>query len=356
MFQTLAKRLCFNLRQLFFVFIPSFSVMKCCLSLEIVGKALCIILLILQGAILDFYLVEHQDYNHLGFIATDVVVVSIWIGVMFMAKRRFLSKLKKIRRRAQTEIVDGKAPDEYADEIPYVYIAWLAYVLFTLVPEVAVIFKRFADQLGDAKVWGQNILKIALCITPMLFLLLVNSHHDAKPYSSRRVYIDKLSAGVTLDLLDSIDILEILFMDDVKLNLPVNLEHAIIAFACINFFLPTLALLELSAIVKGQVRSANFQLLYSISYIFLVNIPLGVIRIILWTNYNQDVSVFIGKNVIASAIYSFDIYESCGPNKPKRCDKCSNHFAPDRIDGHKNQCSVTRDGEDASIPMVSPVA
>ena len=338
-----------------------FDAMRCRLNLEVVGKALCIILLILQGAILDYYLVEHHEVRSLGFIATDIIVVAIWIGVMFMAKRKFLSKLRK-RRRAK-EKVDGKHRpaevewDDGADEIAYVFIAWLAYVAITLVPEVAVIFKRFADQLGDAKLFGQNILKVALCITPMLFLLLVNSHHDGKPNPKRKIYIDKLSAGVTLDLLDSIDILEILFMDDMEINLPIGLENTIILFACINFFLPTLALLQLSAIVKGQVRSANFQFMYSISYIVLVNVPLGAIRIILWTKYNQDVSVFVGKNVIASAIYMFDIYATCGPERPAQCPKCDKHFAPDSIDGHKVECSkpVLSD-DDVGTPMTFPLS
>ena len=334
--------------------------MKCRLNLEAVGKALCIVLLILQGAILDYYLVEHHEFRSLGFIATDIIVLAIWIGVMFMAKQKFLSKLRK--RRRPKEKVDGKHRssevefDDGADEIAYVFIAWLAYVAITLVPEVAVIFKRFADQLGDAKLFGQNILKIALCITPMLFLLLLNSHHDGKRYPKRRIYIDKLSAGVTLDLLDSIDILEVLFMDDLELNLPLGLENAIIAFACLNFFLPTLALLQLSAIVKGQVHSAHFQFMYSISYILLVNVPLGAIRIILWTQYSQDVSVFIGKNIIASAIYMFDIYSTCGPEHPEKCPKCDKHFAPDSIDGHKVECSPVLGGDDVGTPMTSPLS
>ena len=335
--------------------------MECLLNLEVVGKVLCFILLILQGAILDYYLYEHHEYKSLGFIATDVVVLAIWIGVMFMAKRKLLTeKWRKVRRGK--EKTDGKhrpveVKNDGADEIAFVFIAWLAYVAITLVPEIAVIFKRFADQLGDARVFGQNFLKVALCITPMLFLLLVNSLHDAKRYSKRRIYIDKLSAGVTLDLLDSIDILEILFIDDVELKLPVALENAIIAFACINFFLPTLALLELSAIVKGEVRSATFQILYSISYIFLVNVPLGVIRIILWTKFNQDVSVFIGKNIIASAIYIFDIYATCGPEEPLRCPGCGKYYTADSVDGHKALCSCTElGGDETSTPMTSPLA
>ena len=333
--------------------------MACSLSFEVIGKLLCLILLVLQGAILDIYLAEHHDYKSLGFIATDIVVVVIWVGVMFAAKRKFLSKLKKMRRKTEKEKTDGRpkrSASDYADEIPYLFIAWLAYVSITLVPEVAVIFKRFADKLGDAKVWGQNILKIALCITPMLFLLLVNSHHDARPNSERRVCIDKISAGVTLDLLDSIDILEVLFLDDIELSLPVHLENAIIAFACINFFLPTLALLQLSTMVKGQVNSTTTKTLYSVSYICLVNVPLGVIRVLLWVNYNQDVSVFIGKNLIASAIYMFDIYESCGPQQPEQCPTCENHFAPDKVDGHKPQCAGALHEDNASEMLVFPVA
>ena len=329
--------------------------MKCRVDFEIVGKVLCILLLILQGGILDYYLVEHHEFRSLGFITTDVIVLAVWIGVIFLAKRKWLLKLKK--RRQRNGETDGKPSDDFGDEIPYAFVAWFAYVAITLVPEVSVIFKRFADQLGDAKVFGQNILKAALCITPMLFLLLVNSHHDAKPNYARKLYLDKLSASVTLDILDSIDILEILFMDDEKLNLPVDLENAIIAFACINFFLPTLALLELRvASVKGEARSIPYQLLYSISYIFLVNVPFGVIRIVLWYGYEQDVSVFIGKNIIATAIYALDIYESCGPHRPEKCPTCSRHFTPDCIDGHRSLCGSAQEGQDGSLLMTSPVS
>lgn len=343
----------------FFFFKGQFNPMGCRISLEVIGKLLCLILLVLQGAILDYYLYEHHDYKSLGFIATDIAVVVIWISVMLMAKQKFLSKLKRMRRKTEKEKTDGrpKRPaSDYADEIPYLFIAWLAYVSITLVPEVAVIFKRFADQLGDAKVWGQNILKIALCITPMLFLLMVNSHHDARPNSERRVSLDKISAGVTLDLLDSIDILEVLFLDDAELSLPVSLENAIIAFACINFFLPTLALLQLSTIAKGQANSTKAKVLYSVSYICLVNVPLGVIRVLLWVNYSQDVSVFIGKNLIASAIYMFDIYESCGPQQPEQGPTGENHFALEKIDGHETQCASALPENNASEMLVSTVA
>lgn len=87
----------------------------------------------------------------------------------------------------------------------------------------------------------------------MLFLLLVNLFYDVKCYFKWRIYIDKLLVGVMLDFLDSIDILEILFIDDVELKFLVVLENVIIVFVCINFFLFILVLFELSVIVKGEV-------------------------------------------------------------------------------------------------------
>ena len=89
--------------------------MGCRISLEVIGKLLCLILLVLQGAILDYYLYEHHDYKSLGFIATDIVVVVIWISVMFMAKRKFLSKLKRMRRKTEKEKTDGRPKRSASD-------------------------------------------------------------------------------------------------------------------------------------------------------------------------------------------------------------------------------------------------
>lgn len=310
--------------------------MDCWCNFEIAGKVLCILLLMVQGGILDYYLIKHHELESLGFITTDVLVLAVWIGLMVLAKRRFDAKKKRSEDEA-----DARLPEDYPDEIPYAYIAWAAYAIVTLIPEVAVIFKHFADELGDSKVYGQNILKVALCITPMIFLLLVNSHHDSKPHSGRKIYVDKLTGCVTLDLLDSVDILEILFMDDFELNLPTSLENAIIAFACINFLLPILALLELRVNkFDGQVRSVRFQLLYSMCYILLVNIPFLVIRFILWYGYEQDVSVFIGKNMIATAIYLLDIYDNLGPHRPKQCSICGRSFNPSIFKEHRQKCRM----------------
>lgn len=321
---------------------------------EIFGKVLCILLLLLQGGVLDYYLVtESKTSSYFGFVSTDIIVLIIWFVVVFIAKSRCNIWMKlqhprcpkfKIRWRSRRHVdqVDSRCREDYPDELPYAFVAWLAYTSITLVPEVAVIFKNYADNLEDVKVYGQNILKVALCITPILFLLLVNSHHNASPHSTRKWYVDKLTGGVTLDLMDSIDILEILFLNDFIIDLPKQLENAIIAFACINFFLPTLALLELSVNkFDGQVRPVSFQVLYSLSYIILVNVPFFTIRLVLWFKYNQDMSVFIAKNLIMTFIYVMDIRESLGPSKPKKCPTCEKLFIPSCLEHHRTQCHLS---------------
>ncbi|XP_031568664.1 uncharacterized protein LOC116303288 [Actinia tenebrosa] len=326
----------------------------CRFDWEIFGKVLCILLLLLQGGVLDYYLVtESKTSSYLGFITTDIVVLIVWLIVVFIAKVHCNIWMKfrhpncpkftmRWKARRNVNQIDGRYREDYPDELPYAFVAWLAYTSITLVPEVAVIFKNYADDLEDVKVYGQNILKIALCITPILFLLLVNSHHNAHPHSSRKWYVDKLTGGVTLDLIDSIDLMDILFLNDFKINLPAHLENAIIAFACINFFLPTLALLELSVNkFDGQVRPVSFQVLYSLSYILLVNVPFSIIRLILWFEYNQDVSVFIAKNIIMTFIYIMDIRESLGPSKPKKCPTCGKLFLPSCLDHHRTQCHLS---------------
>lgn len=342
-----------------------------CFSFEWIGKVLCILLLILQGGILDYYLVTHRETSsfnetlpieyknvvvmeYFGFITTDIVVLIVWVVLMILARRRFVMKQK----RRRLDQADGRDPGEYPDELPYAFIAWFAYAIITLIPETAVIFKHFANQLEDdkAKLLGQNILKVALCISPILFLLLVSSHHDSNPHGSRKNYVERVVGTVTIDLMDSIDILEILFEKVTVFRLPEALINSIIAFACINFFLPTLVLLELRVNkFNGEVRSVSFQILYSLCYIFLVNVPFWTIRVVLWWEYSMDVSVFIAKNIIAIAIYSLDIYDYFGPHRPRKCPNCLRWFNHNDFTKHANECHSSKAPKSHELNFLSSV-
>ncbi|XP_066276925.1 transmembrane protein 121B-like [Branchiostoma lanceolatum] len=295
---------------------------------NIPARVMCVLVLVCQGALLDYCLAFYLNLNWLGWIAADVVVVCLWLYALITSYRYF----------RQTWMSPGAARTR--DELPFAFISWFVYACL-YVPRVAIIFKwEIAAKLIDHDWFGPNALKTTLALSAPLFLLLLYGHHDAKPHSNRKNYVDRLALGVTFDILDSLELLDILFVEESRVILTFDLENAILSFACIVFFLPTVALFELRKNRSdGEVASVNFGVLYSLLFMLLVNIPFLVIRLLLWNIYNQDVSVFLIKNVMLLIMGFKDIWENLGPHGPRKCSECDGTFHPDQIEPHKEKCA-----------------
>ncbi|XP_078587770.1 transmembrane protein 121B-like [Branchiostoma floridae x Branchiostoma japonicum] len=294
---------------------------------NIPARLLCVLVLVCQGALLDYCLAFYLNLNWLGWITADIVVVCLWLYALITSYRYFRQKWMS----------PGLA--RIGDELPFAFISWFVYACL-YVPRVAIIFKwEIADELTDHDWFGPNALKTTLALSAPLFLLLLYGHHDAKPHTNRKNYVDRLALGVTFDILDSLELLDILFVQESRVILTFELENAILSFACIVFFLPTVALFELrKSRSDGEVASVNFGVLYSLLFMLLVNVPFLVIRMLLWNIYNQDVSVFLIKNVMLLIIGFKDIWENVGPHGPKKCSECDGTFHPDHIEPHKEKC------------------
>ena len=183
------------------------------------------------------------------------------------------------------------------------------------------------------------MLKMNLCLTPMLFLFLIYAHHDAKSHSRRKYYLEKMTAAVTLDLFDSVEMLEYLFDKD---KITIELENAILAFSCMNIFLPTFALFELKYNKfheSGEISPISFKFIYICSFMFFVNVPFLVLRLILWHGYQLDVSVLLAKNALAIVMGIIEIMEFFGEQRPRRCKVCSKTFAKVFFKSHLKTCS-----------------
>lgn len=301
--------------------------------LELSSKVTCIILLVFQGGILDIYLVKENDSRWAAFAAADVAVIVVWV-LCFVAARKFF-KLKK------DEVDAGKNPEDYPDELPLAYAAWLFYAAL-LTPKVACLFSGDgASKLKEQDFLGPNTLKAGAACTPLIFILLVYAHHDAKPHTVRKYYIQSLTGSVAFDLFDSLDLLEFLFLDREEHKFPPNLTRAVLAFACLNFFLPTLALFELKLnSFTGQVSSLSFKVMYALSFLLLVNVPNLIIRSVLWHKYNTDVSVLLMKNVICIVVGLVEIMEYLGKERPTPCPICGKWYTVDFIGKHKQKCKT----------------
>eukprot|EP00112_Aurelia_sp_Birch-Aquarium-sp1_P008095 Seg1888.2 transcript_id=Seg1888.2/GoldUCD/mRNA.D3Y31 product="Transmembrane protein 121B" protein_id=Seg1888.2/GoldUCD/D3Y31 len=302
-------------------------------ALELSAKIACIIILMFQGAILDVYLVKEYSQKWAAFVVADVLVIGVWI-FSFVAAHRFFKQKKD-------EVDAGKDPEDYPDQLPLAFVAWLAYAVL-LTPRIVVLFGwQAVTRLDEKDLLGPNTLKAGAACTPLIFILLIFSHHDSKPHTIRKYYIQSLTGSIAFDLFDSLDLLEFLFLDKDDNKFPGSLKTAVLAFACLNFFLPTLALFELKInSFTGQVSSLSFKLLYSCAFVFLVNFPNLIMRSVLWHKYNTDVSVLLMKNVICIVIGLVEIMEYFGDEKPQPCPKCGKWYTPEYIDRHKRKCKA----------------
>ncbi|XP_031555909.1 transmembrane protein 121B-like [Actinia tenebrosa] len=302
-----------------------------------VARILGVLLLVFQGAIIDYYLIQGESSRWFAWLLTDGVVLATWIAAMLISYRRLSS------RKQRYSLDQGVG--FFNDELAFAYIAWLVYALH-LVPQVATLFRTKASKLDEkTMVFGPNMLKMCLCITPALFLFLLFAHHDSKPRTSRKFYLEKLSGAVTLDLFDSVEMLEYLFEKDA---VPDSVNIAILIFSCINFFLPVFALYELKHNkfhANGQVSPLSFKIFYICSFLFFVNVPFLVIRLILWHSYHLDISVLLAKNALAIVLGVIEIAEFCGDERPKKCLSCSNTFAKSSFKSHLEVCANEATGE-----------
>ena len=137
-------------------------------------RILALLFLIVQGAVLDIHFItEMKTPWRFAWITTDVIVLSTWMYTMWMSTKRKSHSVKTV----VTE-----------DGTKFAYIAWIVYALH-LVPQVATLFKLVTPVYNDKKVvFGPNVIKMNLCLTPMLFLFLIYAHQDARSQSRRKYY------------------------------------------------------------------------------------------------------------------------------------------------------------------------
>ena len=311
--------------------------------LENVSKVTCIGFLIFQGALLDAYLVILNGKLWALWAFADAIVICLWIVSLVLAAHNFKKKKRKLeeeRKKLDVDLVDGLEPEEYPDELKYAFVAWIAYVVF-LIPRVGLLFHQ-AKKLDEQDVLGPNFLKVAVSCSPIIFLFLVNGHHDADPHSGRKYYVEKLAGTVALDLFDSIDLLDFLDETEIEEKVPSGYRHAMLIFACVIFVLPVFALYELKVnAFNGRVPSFSFKLAYVASFAFLVNGPNLLIRSLLWHLYDIDVSVLIMKNVLCILLGILDICDYFGENQPKKCESCGDWFQRAYLNNHTRKCKQT---------------
>ena len=94
------------------------------------------------------------------------------------------------------------------------FFVWGFYIVCALLTTVIVIFGFVVDSLDKEKFLGPNVLKMVLCITPVLLILLMLTadYEDElrEEKQKHRQLVSKLCAQMAIDLLDTIEVLDII--------------------------------------------------------------------------------------------------------------------------------------------------
>ncbi len=291
--------------------------------INVLAIIICAATLLVQLGIFDFYLVYYtsridefileleESYSNHGnntinstgksepdyiwclWCLPDLCMLAVFIYAFVDARRRLAVQRERATTPDSSEAGVGGI-------LPLGWITWLLYAILVAV-KVVILFNRTAQFLPDSQWYGPNLLKTAVTLSSIVFLTLVLTHHDAPAGSEQEAFVDVISHSVTFDLMDTTAFIQILFIQESRVFLTFSLHKAILAIGCFNLVLPTVLLLGLSRTAFGREEESRkrLKLLHKVLYVTLINLPMLVIRMIIWHVHNEVVSVFLIKNVIS---------------------------------------------------------
>lgn len=247
-----------------------------------VGSFLFFALMAIQCGFLVAFPVKYKD-EQLWYLASLFYTPSIivWIGAFCLGKadlRRF-------------------------------FIVWALYMWLGLFPNTVIIFGFVVDDIKEESPLTPQSLKIVLCITPLLLLLLVNTAKDS--YSSdNKELVAKLSVQMAIDLFDAVEMLDIIL--DEKEHISKGYEIAMICVVCISFCLSPWQMAE-NRVSRWSEPKTRYRtsLSRNVVEMFGVNAAFLVIRVLVLVNYGKDETIFIAKNVIAIILSVLEVVHLC---------------------------------------------
>ncbi|XP_005095376.1 uncharacterized protein LOC101846570 [Aplysia californica] len=269
---------------------------RCCdLTHGVPAAVFCILLFMLQAAVMDYYLIYHLNSFHLLWTAADLLNLVLLIACVY------LSNVSLERQKV----------DEHAT---YFSIAWVSWLLINgvLSAKTIVIFVATGDEIEEEEptFFGPNTMKTTIALSSCIFLLLLTTQHDAPLGSDRRRYIEELTGTVVFDLLDTVDILEILFDKETVYIMWQGLEEGVFVVAAFNLIIPALPLFTLSWTKFGRDKLRKKMVyIHRLLVVLMVNVPNLLVRMILWHGFSVGITAFSLKNVILISLTLYEFYE-----------------------------------------------
>ena len=193
-------------------------------------------------------------------------------------------------------------------KLRWLFFVWDLYIICALIPNIVTVFVVVGDSLDKNKLLGPNSLKMVLCITPLLLLLLLHTADDSDKTDEHRELVSKLSYQMAIDLFDAVEMMDIVLEENEHdLGIPNEFGAFMIVLACFCLLLSTWQLAE-NKLARGKTE-IRFRAAFcrNIVEMIFVNFFFLIIRAVVFFEYGKDESIFIAKNGIAIILSVLEI-------------------------------------------------
>ena len=191
------------------------------------------------------------------------------------------------------------------------FFVWYLYIICALIPNIAIIFNVVGDSIDKNKFLGPNVLKMVLCITPLLLLLLLHTADDLDRNDEYRGLVSKLSYSMAINLFDVVEMIDIVLEEiEHDFGIPKGFQTAMIVLACFSLLFSIWQLAEnklAGGEAKIRFRTAFWRNIVEI----VVNLVFLIMRAVVFFEYGKDESIFIAKNGIAIILSLLEIRHIC---------------------------------------------
>ena len=199
-------------------------------------------------------------------------------------------------------------------KLRWLFYVWDLYIICALIPNIVTIFAVVGDSLDKNKLLGPNALKMVLCITPLLLLLLLHTADDSDQNDQHRELVSKLSYQMAIDLFDAVEMIDIVLEENEHdFGIPNGVGTFMIVLACFSFALTTWQLVE-NKLAGGETK-IRFRTAVgrNIAEMIFVNFVFLIVRLVVFFKYGKNESIFIAKNGIGIILSVLEIRHLCSP-------------------------------------------
>ncbi|XP_031558924.1 uncharacterized protein LOC116295283 [Actinia tenebrosa] len=194
-----------------------------------------------------------------------------------------------------------KKTDE--QQIDQLWKVWLAYII-PLMVMISVIFGGLRSKLDKTFFFGPDILRMTMCITPGIALLLFITTAKARKHYSE--FIAELCGNVAVDLFDYVEVLTALLPQSGSVYLRDSVAGTTIALVLASLLLSVMEISE-NKLQGGKIEKSEKLYLWRLILKIPVNLTLLIIRRVVWLKHKHDASIFVAKNMIIILIMIYNI-------------------------------------------------